>query len=217
MPNMAAASKIPWRYLERRSATAFLVAGLLWVGDTSLLGLEHLQIYTHGLWNGVLISGAMLATVIGLLGFVPKFYNERPTLAIVNALIGGLAVITMVATVVWSFGAVLVANISTPPGITALPTLVAFTWFGIASIWSDIPSRSVGFLLWGLAAPWIGILVLIFLGAPAWVASPPSWGIAVIVAGFAVLSIAIGYIIRTSQQVLDPSEQTTDTPNIGHQ
>ena len=213
---MASASKIPWRDLEQWSATAFLGAGVLWLGDASLLGLEHLQIYTHGILNGVLISGAMLVTVIGLLGFVPKFSDERPFLATVNALIGGVAVITMGATVVWTSGAILLAGVSTPPGITAVPTLGAFTWFGVAGIWTDTPSRSVGILLSALAAPWIGIFVVTFLGAPTWVASPPSWGIAVVVGMFAVLSIAIGYIVRTNQVVLDPSEQTVDSPDIGH-
>ncbi|MDX1745753.1 MAG: hypothetical protein R3324_07435, partial [Halobacteriales archaeon] len=92
----------------------------------------------------------------------------------------------------------------------------AFTWFGVAGIWTDTPSRSVGILLSALAAPWIGIFVVTFLGAPTWVASPPSWGIAVVVGMFAVLSIAIGYIVRTNQVVLDPSEQTVDSPDIGH-
>lgn len=208
---MALASENRWRGLEQWSAPAFLGAGVLWLGDASLLGLEYLQIYTHGPLNGVLISGAMLATVIGLLGFVPKFSHKLPKLAAVNALIGVVAVISMGATVVWSFGALLLGGISTPPGITAVPTLVAFGWFGVVGLWTDIPSRVVGLLLVALDAPWVGIFVLMLLGAPAWIAPPSQWSLAVLIGTFAVLSIAIGYFVRITHRPHDSSDQPVDS------
>lgn len=208
---MTTVSAVPWRALERWSAPAFLFAGVLWLGDAALLGLEHLQIYTHGLLNGVLISGAMLSTVIGLLGIVPRFADERPFLPAVTALIGGVAVITMGATVLWTVGALLLAGISPPPGITAVPTVVAFGWFGVAILWTDVPSRIVGLLLVALVAPWVGIAVVMLLGAPAWITTTPQWSIAVVVGLYAVLSIAIGYVVRTTRVPLDPSDQPVDS------
>lgn len=209
-PIMVATSPMLWRTLERWHARAFFAAGVLWLADATLLGLEILRIYAHGLLNGFFVAAAMLATVIGLLGFVPSIGADRPRLARFNAVLGAVAAVAMGATVVWQLAAITRLGSGSPPGVTAVPTLLALGWFGLTVFWLDAPTRTAGALLLALATPWLGLVAVALLGPPAWVQSPAPWHVAVLVSLFAVLSIAVGYVVRTERGPLELEEPSAE-------
>jgi hypothetical protein len=70
---MSTRAKLPWGSLENRRGTAFLVAGLLWLADTTLLGLELVAglsvLGTRGPVNAILYMTRLVAAIVGLLGF----------------------------------------------------------------------------------------------------------------------------------------------------
>ena len=198
---------LPWQMLERRRASAFVASGILWLGDATLLGLEHLDIYAHGILNGLFIITAML----GLLGFVPQLSNPAPRLARVSAVVAAVALAGLGVALAWHLAALVSAGLSTPPGVTAVPTILAFGLFGLAGLWTDEPSRTVGLLLLGLAAPWVTVFVVAVVGPPAWLESAPQWLLAVVISAVAVVSLAIGYVVRTGRSPLAHAEPSADS------
>jgi hypothetical protein len=189
-------ARLPWHTLQCWSAPAFGFAGLLWLGDALLLGLEALQIYAHGLLNGVLIAGAMFATSIGLLGLVPAIAPDHPLLGRMNALLAAVSAVTMAVVIGWQLLALAADGVGLPPGFTAVMVPVALVSVGLSASLTAAPSRVVGALLLGLAAPWLWLLGLALLGPPAWLQSPAPWQIGVTVGGFAALSQAVGYAVQ---------------------
>lgn len=202
---------LPWQMLERRRASAFVASGILWLGDATLLGLELLEIYAHGLLNGLFIITAMLAAMLGLLGFVPRLSERAPRLARVSAVVAAVAVAGLAVALVWHLGAIVSAGLSFPPGVGAVPAILALALFGVAGLWTDDPSRAVGLLLLGLAAPWVTVFVVALVGPPGWLESAPQWSLPVVISALAVLSLAIGYVVRAGRSPLPHAEPSTDS------
>lgn len=185
--------------LGRWSTRAFVASGVLWFGDTALLGLELLDIYAHGMLNGVLISGALLAMMVGLLGFYPRLSDRAPRLALGSAVLSGVALVGLVVTLSWLVAAIVSPSISTPPGAFLYVPLLALAFGGVVGLWTDVPSRTVGILL----LAFLGVL----LGATA-VTGWLQFGLAGLLG---LVALTIGYIHDADVDTLDSPERTPDS------
>lgn len=190
---------LQWKSLERWSATAFMLAGVLWLADTVLLGLEIMDIYAHGLLNGVFILTALLTTMVGLLGFYPRLAGRVPRLALATAIVGAVAAGGLVVAFAWVLGTIALAGVSSPPPVFLVLPLLTLALFGVVSLWIDVPSRTVGLLL-------VAYLVII---VGAYLASNGlQFGLAGLVS---VIALAIGYVHHTGSARPDRAESTADT------
>lgn len=208
---MPASDLVPWRRFERWRASAFVASAVLWLGDATLLGLEILEVYAHGLLNGLFLITAMLAAMVGLLGFVPRLSDRAPRLASVSGVVAAVAVAGLGVALAWHLAALVSAGVSTPPGVTAVPAILAFVAFGVAGLWTDEPSRTVGLLLLALAAPWVTVFVVALVGPPAWLESAPQWPLAIVISALAIVSLAIGYVVRAGTSPLANAELSPDS------
>lgn len=195
---MRTGNGLQWESLGRWSATAFIISGVFWLADTLLLGLELVDIYAHGLLNGVFILAALLTTMLGLLGFYPRLADRVPRLALASAMVGAVAAGGLVVGFVWVLGTIALAGVSSPPSVFLLVALVALGLFGVVSLWSDRPSRTVGFLL----LAYLGFLVGAFLAS-----NGLQFGLAGLVS---VNAVAIAYVHHTGGAGLDQAESTAD-------
>lgn len=196
---MRTSNKLQWESLERWSAVAFMVAGVLWLADTVLLGLEVMGIYAHGLLNGVFILTALLTTIVGLLGFYPRLSDRIPRLALATATIGAVAAGGLVVALVWVLGTVALAGVSSPPSVFLLLPLVTLGLFGLVSLWIDVPSRTVGLLL---------LAYLVIIVGTSLATNGLQFGLAGLVS---VIAFAIGYVHHTGSAKPDRAEKTVDS------
>lgn len=196
------------KVLERWSASVFLAAGGLLLVTTAINGVDVVTpIDTQEgvlLWlEGLTGFGGVVLTFVGLLGLYSRLSNVAPRLARTGTL---LAVgPTMFFTVVLVFCAGLAPALGYPSLKTLVPSFVtiatgtllpfalALTLFGIGSLRTAMPSRSVGGFLLVIAAAWF-----VFFGA-TWVYAPhtPVWVTFVQTSMMAVPTVAIGYHLRT--------------------
>lgn len=184
---------------ERWSTGAFVVAGLLWVGDAALLGSEIMGLYEHGLLNGEFIISALLATMVGLLGFYPRLSDRMPRLALVSGAVAAIAGLGIVVTFVWHLAAIALSGVSTPPGIALIPPLVALVVFGVAILYSDAPSRAIG----ALVLVYLAVLVAA-VGASDWL----QFALAALLGG---VGLVIGHVHHAGVGPVDSPEPTPDS------
>jgi hypothetical protein len=160
-----------WDSFERWSATAFLTAGVLWLLDTVLLGIELFAgvsiLGTPGPLNPVLYVSGVVAAIVGLLGLYPGLSGRMPRLARISA---GLVVVAGAATVVllvW-FVTVTLLNRPDPPGVllilSILVAALGLLLFGIAGVRTGVPSRAVGLLVLAIPVTLVGGLLLVYVG-----------------------------------------------------
>jgi hypothetical protein len=189
-----------WEVLEQRSAVAFLVAGVFWLSDTVLLGLEMIDIYTSGLLNGVFLIIALLTSMVGLLGFYPNLADKRPRLALTCAIIVAIAVGGLVIALIWQLGAMALTGVSTPPGFVIVSPLLGFVLVGGASLRDAVPSRI------------IGVLLLLNVGVLVVAAAMTGWVQFGLVAVTGIIAVAISYRLRSefiSADSVEPAPNTT--------
>lgn len=198
---MISDNMMSWDWLEEHSSVAFIVVGGLWFIDTVLLAFERFLgisiLGTTGPVNGVLIAFAVLLSIIGLLGFYPRLAEQVPRLAFASV---GVSVLTAAA-----FGVVLVWTVSASvvPGIPSLPDIVfmlfvvavllTFVLFDVAILWTAIPSRLVGSLLFVAVLTIVGDVV----GFALYQGNAPEWEAPVAAAILTAVTLAIGYRLRT--------------------
>lgn len=172
---------------ERRSSIAFFVAGVVWLGDTLLLGLELFRLFPSGLLNSGLVLTGLICSLLGLICLFRRLADQAPRLALAStgvAVAGGAAIVVQI---VWGTVAMLVTAISSPPGITTLLlgllALGGFVAFGITSLYTGIPSRLIGVLFFTYAIAFVGAAV-----STGWV----QFGLVGVLSG---VSIALGYLL----------------------
>lgn len=192
-------SDTKWSRLEQWSTGAFVLSGLFWLGDATLLGLETLGIYAHGLLNGLLMISAMLTAMVGLLGFYPRLADRVPRVALGSAALAAVGAAGLVVTFVWQIAAMTLSGVGTPPGATAFPPLGAIVLFGVVALWTDTPSRTVGFLL--VAS--VGVLA----GAIAAV----DWVQIALVGLLGIVVIAVAYVYRTGTARVETEETAPES------
>ncbi len=197
--------------LETRSAAAFIAAGVFLFGDTALQALERFAaVSTPGVLRGVLMLSGLLAALVGLLGFYPRLVDESRKLARVGVVVTAVACGTFaVVWVWWIVGNVLTAVPEPSPAINMLAVVtmvLGFLLFGVASLRTDIPSRSIGGLLLAIVGVFVG-MVVVLIGR----IDLPTWSIVAVLGVLSVIMLTIGYLLRTSSPQTERTKPTSDS------
>jgi hypothetical protein len=195
--------------LARRSGAAFLVAGGLLLGSTTLKGIGWFTTASPpaGLVMLFAVPG-LLVTFAGLLGLYPRLADRSPRLSragLAATIIGGTG---LLVTVAWGvvggalravFGEALPA---TPPEalFVALVATIALAagLFGVAGLRTRVPSRRVGLLLLGYAATYVALVV-----AGIALATVPDWLYLGIYGAQPVVLVTTGYHLRRASVPTD--------------
>lgn len=193
--------------LERRSATLFLVAGLLLAVFAALLGVEAFT--NTSAPEDVFGPPGFLVAMVGLLGLYSRLADRGSRLARASA------VVAAVAAVGWSV--ITVAAVAEVAGILPAPEdvgvlgiaiimvagitmVLAYVSFGVASLRSDAHSRTLGLLL--LTPPTIfGVMA-----AGGAIGYTPAWSAFVLGSGQALAHLAIGFTLRSHTEPTDREE-----------
>ena len=206
-------NRVPWESFEQWSATGFLVGGGLMTVFWALISLAVFMDIESP--QGLFATAALVATFIGLLGLYPTLSDQSSRAA--RAGVGLLSVTTVGVFVifVWILASriLLVAGMDVPalpPGIIIGPTVGGYALtvllFGVASLWTGVPSRMVGVLLLAI----FGVFALPPIAGIIWGGYPAEW-MAVIVSGLqAVAILSVGYILRTDSASTDHTETSAD-------
>ena len=204
-----------WASLETRSAAAFLVGGLLWLLDTTLLGIELFAgvsiLGTPGPLNPILYISGTVAACVGLLGVAPALADRAPRMARVSGGVVALAGTVIALLLLW-FVAVTILNRPDPPFalliLGILGAALGFVLFGLAVVRTGVPSRAVGALLLAVVATIAG---WILLGLVVYGGAPPGWtspAVGVVMSG---LLLTIGALLRSDRRRAGRGEPTPDS------
>lgn len=209
-------SRSLWASLETGRSTAFLVGGLMWVLDTTLLGIELFAgvsiLGTPGPLNPMLYISGTVAACVGLLGFYPELADRMPRTARASGAVvagaGGLLSLSLL----W-FIAVTLLNRPDPPFallvLGILGVALGFVLFGFAGIRTGVPSRTVGILLLSVVATIIGWLALGFI---VYGGAPPAWTSPAVGTVMSLLLLGTGYTLRAGQSIPRPETQHVTRP-----
>lgn len=202
-----------WESFEKWSAWVFLVAGVLMLIPSVRSAIEMVTaISFSGTITGLFGFVGIVLSYIGLIGLFPRLTDKTPRLARAGIVLVGLPAIVLFVLIGWVIGTLIVPAIPSVEAMLPAPAMVfrsvfllfalGTVAFGIASLRSRVPSRTVGVFLLILAADWFGILsaTLVFSGTfPPWV-SFITW------VGSAGPLVAIGYSLRTERGQFDRTE-----------
>lgn len=203
----------PWNSLENWRTAAFVVAGVLFLGNTIHEGIAR---YTTILGeptflNFVVYVSAMIISLVGLLGFYPQLAERVPRLARLSAGVVAVAGGAMTVLLLWATAST-VLNRSMPPGVLPYVLIGAivlgFVLFGVASIRARSPSRFIGVLVLTFVASWtlgLGLAGAIYGG------DPPDWIPVFLNGASAVILLSIGYNLRTGATAGERSKPSPDS------
>lgn len=215
---MRSDNKVSWDWLEEHSSTAFIVVGGLWFIDTVLLAFERFLgisiLGTTGPVNGVLIALAVLVSIIGLLGFYPRLAEQVPRLAFASVGVSALTAVGFGVVLVWTISASVVPGVPSLPDIVfmlfVVAVLLTFVLFDVAILWTAIPSRLVGSLLFVAVLTIVGDVV----GFALYQGNAPEWEAPVAAAILTAVTLAIGYRLRTDSDRAVSTRSSTDSTAI---
>lgn len=208
--------RIPWGTFEKWSPTAFLVAGGVMVLFWALVALEVFMDVSSP--QALLAMPALIATFVGFLGLVPELTDHSPLMARAGAGVLAIATVGLLVIFVWVLAG-RILPVATGMDVPAQPPRL-FIWltvggyvttvvlFGVASLWTAVPSRSVGLLILTL----VGVFAIPVVAGILWGGYPGEW-MAVVVSGLqAATMLAIGYALRLEFTPTDHTEPATDSP-----
>lgn len=203
-----ATSTTRWNTVERRSSTAFLVAGGLWVILAALFAAELFLDMAMSEAQSFFGPAAYGIAFVGLLGLYLALADRTPRLAGAGALFVGIGTVGA-AVLAITAGSQLMGLIEARPAWDTtfnLPLLVGvvpgFLTFGIATLQTGAYSRSVSLFLLGPAIMFGAVLVgsgLLGDSFPHWVHVGHS-------SAEAVIHLSIGYLLRTEGVPTDRAE-----------
>lgn len=205
----SAESTVPWDSLEQWRSTAFLVAGGLVLGFVASNGVEAFTAVQPPTWLSTLfVAPALVAASVGLLGFYPVLTERVPRLALASAAVVTAAGAAAIALFVVVTANGLIAGIQLPflpiYFLTLLATILGFVLVGLGSLWTSVPSRTIGLLV--LGPPAVNIIMIVT--APM---NPPQWSTFLISAMWSGAVLAIGVALRSSSAQLNRSDQSIDS------
>ncbi|MEF8842061.1 MAG: hypothetical protein V5A62_10615 [Haloarculaceae archaeon] len=201
---MSLVDKRQWERLERWRATAFLLGGAVFAVDVALVA-SHVASGTEPTAFGqALVGTAWTASFVGLLGMYPSLSDRSrwpARIGAICAVIGGLTMAVMALVSLGYATGILSGELSEVamfflPGV-AIGTVLGFGSFGVASLRTDIYSRSVGGLFL--------LLVLTFLfniGSSIAGVATMSTVLGVVVV-LALSKLTLGYLFRTEDALAD--------------
>lgn len=186
-----------WKWIERRSAKAFLIGGLLMAVDAVLVtanivtGTEQLL-----LLGQAFVGVAWTAALLGLLGVYPRLADRSRWLSragAVFAVIGVIVFATMSVTVLVYYAGIPVGEYSDIgqffiPGVL-IGSVLAFITFSAASLRTDVHSGTFGILLLVPAVLVVANILRFVVGLES---ATITLGIVI---GDAVVMLAIGYLL----------------------
>lgn len=212
---MARIDSAVWRWLKRWRATAFLVAGVMFVASAAVtvvdiaVGAEQLRLQL----GQATVGAGWFAGLVGLLGLYPGLVDRNRWLVRVGAVFVALG---LVGYAILTVG-VLAIFAGVPEGDLAplepvfLPLMVVgsvltFPLFGVAILRTDGQSRTVGILL-------IAQTVVFVVNA----ATPtPATLVLVVLIVLLVVNFGVGYLLRTERVATDRCErEATRDPSAG--
>lgn len=191
-----------WGTVERWSAAAFLLGGVIFAADTVLVASGLVSGTEPPLTLGQAFVGASwTAAFVGLLGLYPGLADRSRWLVRAGAVFAVIGAVTMAAMAATSFGyysGVLPGGESGLsevvmyflPGVL-IGCVLGFVSFGVASLRTDVYPRSVGVLL--LVLP-LTVVFNLGTGMAGWNPLPKLLGV---VAVLSVTMLAVGYLLRT--------------------
>ncbi len=215
---MAYVSTLHWGSLERRSTKLFYTGGALFI-IAAAFDVANIVVGVEDLRSGVgqaFIAAGWVAALIGLLGLYPKLADRSRWLVRAGGVFAVIGVVGFVGNGVTA----LVAFVREVPPQEAFPAsvlvgtligvligaILAFVSFSIASLRSDVHSRTIGILL---IVPTLFVITNFFILSAIGVPMPrPSEVTLFIVSGLALTMLAIGHVLRTEAA---PSESTGPT------
>lgn len=211
---MVRGSKGRLESLERWRATAFLVGGVIFVADAALLASNVAAGTERFMTLGQAFVGAgWTAAFLGLLGLYPDLADRSRWPARIGAAFAVVGAVTMAAMAVTSLGyftGVLGGALDDVvmyflPGVFA-GIVLGFGSFGVASLRTDVYSRSVGLLFL--------VLVLTFLfnlgsGIAGFGTLTTVLGVVCVLA---LSMLAIGYLFRTGGALARREAETSSGP-----
>lgn len=181
---------------ERWRATAFLVAGAMFVPFVAANGLvAFTSVEPPRLLVGLFILGGVYPSYVGLFGLYPQLSERVPRQALAGAAAVSVASVTLLLMYAGDVGAALGGLPMVVSGVlwllTVLLTIVGFVLFGTACLRADVPSRTVGVAL--LAPPAIyGTMLVSFFAAGM---APPEWSTFAISAVQLTAHLAVGVVL----------------------
>lgn len=198
-----------WDSLEQWRSTTFLIAGGLLLGFVASNGIEAFTTVHPPIWvNTLFVSPALVAAAVGLLGFYPQLVNRVPRVALSSAvviIVAGIAAIALFIVVsVNGMGVGPTLPFSPVYFLTLLTAILGFALVGIAVLWTDTPSRTVGLLV--LGPPTVNLIMIVT--APM---NPPQWSTFLISAMWCGAILAIGVALRSTHAPLEQSGAPMDS------
>lgn len=188
-----------WAALERHRSTAFLVAGLMFVVDATIVGYTTTTAGQELMQLGqAFIAAGWTAGFIGLLGVYPDLADRSRrlarvglgcvTLGIVVFVVMGVASLAYFSQLVSGDPSALVPIFL--PGVI-IGSVIGFSIFGAGTLKTGAHSRPIGALFVVLA-----LFPVVNIGA-GMAGIQTMTGTLAIVAGLAVVNLSVGYLLRT--------------------
>lgn len=196
---MVLGSKDRLKSLEKWRAAAFLVGGVIFVADAVLVASNVAAGTERFMTLGQAFIGAgWTAAFLGLLGLYPDLAGRSrwpARVGAVFAVVGAVTMAAMAATSLGYFTGALGGELSEVavfflPGVFA-GIVLGFGSFGVASLRTDIYSRSVGLLFLVL------VLTFLFNLGSGIAGFNPLTKVLGVVCVLALSTLAIGYLFRT--------------------
>lgn len=193
--------------LERRSASAFLGAGVLILA--SLVVPVGLNSVTDWSWVSglVLIALAVVSVAVGLFGLYPRVNDRTPRLALAGVGAASVAGVAALGLIVLAGIAVgnktdLGLTVGNPMRVFVLVGLLmaggfslGLLLFGVAIWQTEGAARTVGGLLIFGGGALLAPVAVELLGLPFGVNAPP-WLVFPVIVGLALDTVAVGYSLR---------------------
>ncbi len=197
-----------WATVERRRATAFLVAGLMFAVDAAIVGYAITAAGEELMLLGqAFIAAGWTAGFVGLLGVYPGLADRSRRLARVGLGCVAIGIVVFVAMAIASlayFSDVLNGDLSTLvplflPGVI-VGSVLGFLTFGTATLRTGTHGRPIGALFVVL-----GLFPVVNIGSG--IAGVQSMtGTLAIVVGLTLVNLAVGYLLRTEDGAAGPVE-----------
>ena len=175
------------------------ILGLSIAGTLDTTGIASSPVWLHAL----LFLGGLWFVFVGLLGFYPHLADVAPRLSLGGALTSALGGAALTVGLVGSLAVALTSDVPFGEGPSWGPplllgafvmALLSFLVYGVATVRSERPSRTVGLLLLVPVAGFLGQVVLL---ASKIATGDTLAALQLVLAGvIAVATIAVGHLLR---------------------
>jgi hypothetical protein len=222
---MGKSDTIPWKWLESRTPTIFLVVGAWFVGYAGLKVIRLMtEIAVPDVVSVTVGHLGLLALALGLLGLYPQVCRAAPRLAragaVTSVLSGVCSVILLVAVIqlTLSMGSYPAIPGDTAQGIlppfvgvvllliSLLTILLGSLLFGVASMQTDSLSDPIGYLLLVPSIMWAMLFVMHATGVNGTLIG------VIVYSPIAVAMLNIGYRLQTENAAPNRVQSSVDSP-----